>query len=148
MSLINLDKGPHTSNLNGVFCLPGEIPKWERVGGEGTVMKMGTVEKERWEEISTARRTESNKSVTGDSESSSGCPHLMVLPRERVTWQTVCAAVKHHQHSHSLWKQELWLFIYPNPTGLFTHCWTKQSRVLCIKRNLLNHWILSKPVSY
>lgn len=29
MSLTSLDKGPHTSNLNGVSCLPGQIPKWE-----------------------------------------------------------------------------------------------------------------------
>lgn len=47
--------------------------------------KMGTVEKEIWEAIRTTRRTESNKrSVTGNVESSSGCPHLMVLPCERV----------------------------------------------------------------
>ena len=65
--------------------------------------------------------------VYGDLGSSSGLPHLVLLPHEGVVWQAVCAAVKQHQRSPSLWKQGLWLFIHPNPAGLFTDCQPKQS---------------------
>lgn len=67
---------------------------------------------------------------------SSGLPHLVVLPHDGVLWQTVCAAVKQHQRAPSLWKQELWLFIHPNPVGLFTHCQpkagTRLKEICCI----------------
>lgn len=65
-------------------------------------------------------------SVDGDVGSSSGLPRLMVLPDEGPLWQAVRAAVKQH-HSLSLWKQLLWLFIHPSPTGLFSHCRSKRS---------------------
>lgn len=46
-------------------------------------------------------------SVDGDLGSSSGLSHLVVIPHEGGLWQAVCAAVKQHQCSLSLWKQEL-----------------------------------------
>lgn len=53
------------------------------------------------------------ESVDRDLGRSNG--HLVDLPHEEVSWLAVCAAVKHNQHIPSVWKQDLLLFIYPNP---------------------------------
>lgn len=101
---------------------------------EGGKVETGRVEEKDREKTIVGKRREGqdmdtwNKCVERDKGgvyrdlgSSSGLPHLVLLPHEGVVWQAVCAAVKQHQRSPSLWKQGLWLFIHPNPAGLFTH---------------------------